>query len=383
MTISLRPLIAAPVAACLLGCAGKELTNNDQRAIRAWLTCDECAGGERAAVSAIGDAAVGELDKALRGPSDGQLSIMQQKFATSFRIAEMGSRVPGLDSSAYGTVRSANYVATYQKRAATALADIGGDAARKALDAAIADSTPRKYRSDVIRGIKFARSRLDPVIFNGKIEPFQTSFADSVRISPSPNSPFAGTERVEIEDSLFPSNELPPPGHLGGKLSFLAIAPAGLHMISVIRPNNVVEKIPMLVTSREEPGERATRSCGTISCMIDSAPTIVLGHGSSPVEFSVVSRGTPADSLDFFRIPNLSAGSRMVTAVLDWRGNDLIDLTWKNCATYAQVGQPEHGGNTHRVQTTVQIPGNACYAIQISIAGGPGPAYGKLVVSSP
>lgn len=383
MSISVRLAMGLVLLALLAACERKELTNNDRRAVHAWLTCDDCGSGERAAVSTIGDAAVGELDKALKGPSDEQRSIIGQKLRASYQIADVRGRVPQLDSNAYTSFHAANYVATYQKRAATSLGDIGGDAARKALDAAIADSGSRKYRSDVIRVIKFSRSRLDARTYTGTIQPFRAPFGDLVTIVAPAGSHFGGQERVIIEDSLFPPTEVPA-AIVGDGIKFLSIAPVGLHMVSVIRPNVTVDKIPMFVTSLYDATDRAMMSCSAtdIPCMINQAPVIVLGHTPSPPVFPVVLTGTPADSLDFYRIPNSSAAPSAVKASLEWRGRDLVDLTWKNCATYTQVGQTEHGSaNTHIVESTAQIPGNGCLTLQVSIAGGPGPAFGKLIMS--
>jgi len=384
MISSRRSVIIAAVAIGAMAC-GRQLTNNDRRAIHSWLTCDECTGGERAAVSSLGEAAVDELEKALSGPPANQLAVMQRKFESGYRISRMDSSVAGLDSNSYATFRTANYVANYQKRAATALADIGGGAARRALDAAISDSTPRKYRSDVNRSIKFARSRLDAVIYSGDIEPFRTPFADRVVIAPPIHEHFNGQEHVIIEDSLFPPNQIPGVV-VGDKLSFVSVAPEGLHMVSVIRPNGVVAKIPMFVRSLDDVSDRATRTCTNIACMIDNAPSIAVVHPSSPPEFPVVARGTLADSLDFFRILNQTSVATPVTIVVEWRAhdpNDLVNLALADCATH-QVGQPVPGSTaTHRVQITGQVAPNGCVAIQVSIGGGAGPAFGQLVVSSP
>src|SRR5690242_3028119 len=119
-------VLMTAMAPALLACNDK-LSGNDQRAIHAWLTCDDCTGGERAAVEALGDRAVGTLGKALVGPTVEQTTIMKHKFDTSYKIADMGTRVPGLTVAGYSNFRAANYAANYQKRAALALGDIGTD----------------------------------------------------------------------------------------------------------------------------------------------------------------------------------------------------------------------------------------------------------------
>ncbi|HEX6626842.1 MAG TPA: hypothetical protein VF105_02705 [Gemmatimonadaceae bacterium] len=369
------------LAVCATACDRDELTNNDRRVIHAWLTCDDCTG-QRASVSAIGEPAVDELDKALVGPGNEQRTIMDRKFGTSFRIAEIRTRVPTLDSAEYTTFRNANYVATYQKRAATSLADIGSDASRSALDRAIADSAARRYRSDVMRVIRFSRGRIGAMTYGGKIAPFRTQFADTVKISPPTGSHFTGSERVIIEDSLFPPGDIPSAVD-SNAIKFLAVAPAGLHMVDVVRPGAPIDKIPMLVTSLDDVSDRSAKTCSAtnVPCMIDNAPPIIAGHTGSPPAFPVVFSGTPADSLDFFRIPNLSAAAAQVTAALDWRGDGRVDLAWRDCTTYAQIGQTAHGTPNKTVQLSGQLPGNGCLTLQVSIADGKGPAYGKLVVS--
>src|SRR3954464_10321248 len=155
-------------------------SNNDRRAIHAWLTCDDCASGQRGAVAVLGDNAVPELADALEGPTSDQRAIMTAKFESSF--SRIASRVSPMQKGAYTTFRNDNYIANYQKRAAISLGDIGTDAARKALDGALADSATRKYRSDVMRVIKFARSRVDGTTYPGKIVPFRLGFADPVKV---------------------------------------------------------------------------------------------------------------------------------------------------------------------------------------------------------
>jgi hypothetical protein len=307
---------------------------------------------------------------------------MSNKFDTSYKLAEMGTRVPGLTQGNYTGFRNANYAANYEKRAALSLGDIGGDAARQALDAAISDSAARQYRSDVIRVIKFSRSRLDATTYAGKISPYHVAFADTVRIIADSGHHFSGQERIVIEDSLFPEI---PAAVVGDSIKFLSVAGFGLHMISVIQaPNARPDKIAMFVTSIVDPNDRAT-TCGSndIPCMINNAPPIAVGHLTSPPTFLSVVSGTPRDAMDFFKVQNPSAAAMLVTAHLDWRGDGLLDLGWTQCGSVNTVGHSVHGTATHTMQLSDPIPGSQCWVLQVSLANGQGPAYGQLAITSP
>jgi hypothetical protein len=375
-------LFTATTTLVATACGG--LSNDGVRTIHAWLTCDDCGSGERGAVALLGSSAVPELGKALAGPSASQRTIMRNKFDTSYKLAEMGTRVPGLTQANYSAFRDANYLANYQKRAALSLGDIGGDAARRALDAAIADSVSRQYRSDVIRVIKFSRSRLDATTYAGKIKPYRVAFADSVNIVADSGHHFNGQERVVIEDSLFPPSQVPSVV-VGDSIKFVSVAAFGLHMISVTEaPNTPPEKIAMFVTSIVDPSDRSN-TCGSndLLCMITNAPPIPVGHPSAPPTFLSVSNGTPKDATDFFKIQNPSAAVLPVTAHLDWRGDGLLDLGWKRCGSVNVVGHTAQGTTTHTVQLSDPIPAGQCWVLQVSFANGQGPAYGQLVMTSP
>ncbi|MFL5486146.1 MAG: hypothetical protein ACJ793_10945 [Gemmatimonadaceae bacterium] len=385
-----RPqLLVTLIVAATLVCSCRDKRPNDEsRAIHAWLTCDDCGSGERGAVAAIGADAVTPLADALRGPSVGQQRIMRGKFDTSYKIADIGTRVPPLTRANYVGFRESNYVATYQKRAATSLGDIGGEAAREALDAAIADSANRHYRPDVIRVIKFSRSRLDAPTFAGKINPHRVSFADVVNIIADSAHPFNGQETVVIEDSLFPANELPH-AVIGDTIKFLSIAGFGLHMVSVIRGPNATappDKIAMFVSSIVDANDRAMTACGSydIPCMINNAPALTIPHTTAPPVFLTLSSGTPADSMDFFKIDNAAASSPLaVTVHLEWRGEGTIDLGWKQCNSVNPIGHSAHGAAPQPMQLSDSIPAGQCWVLQISLVGGQGPAYGKLTLTSP
>ncbi len=384
MRALLRASLIVTVALALDACGGG-LSNDDRRAIHAWLTCDDC-GAQRGVVGAIGGDAVPELSKALVGPSAEQRSIMRAKFDTSFKVAAIGTRVPGLTAASYADFRDANYLANYQKRAALSLGDIGGDAARAALDGAIADSLGRHYRTDVIRAIKFARSRTDAVTYPGKIVPYSVFFADPVKVVADSAHHLSPQARVVIEDSLFPPSDIPS-AVVGDSIYFLSVAAFGLHMISVIpSPSTAPAKVAMFVASIVDANDRAMPACGVndTTCMVINAPPIPAGHTVvPPPTFFTLTAGTPADAMDFFKIANPAVSALAVTAHIDWRGDGLLDLTWYICGTTSQVGQTVHGTMTHTVQSSVTIPVGGCWVLQVSLKNGQGPVYGKLLVTSP
>jgi len=126
------------------------LSKEEYTKIDAWLLCDDCANGERAAVKAIGGKAVHTLDRALIGPSPGRRANMEAQFRQAYRTLPGAPTVP---ESAYVAELRDNYVALYQRRAAISLADIGDSRALAALRRAQVQVVTRGYRSDVVRVI--------------------------------------------------------------------------------------------------------------------------------------------------------------------------------------------------------------------------------------
>lgn len=133
------PLLLVVAAGC------QRLTSTEQATVRRWLLCEECVAGERDSVVALGDRAVPTLGKALEGPPADGLENIRNQVASEY--ARISSHV--VSRQAYVRHYVDNYVATYQSRAAVALAGIGTPRARAVLhDALLRDSV---YRSDVRR----------------------------------------------------------------------------------------------------------------------------------------------------------------------------------------------------------------------------------------
>lgn len=151
-------------------------TAAERDTIRRWLLCEECNRGELEAVVALGDRATGTLAQALEGPPDSGRAYVRRQALERF------NRLPasGFTPDAFVAHYDSNYVATYQRHAATALGRIGTPAARAALYSAMQNDS--LYRADVIR----AMSEAAPVKLDSLIPTVQAAPRDSaVRIDPA------------------------------------------------------------------------------------------------------------------------------------------------------------------------------------------------------
>jgi hypothetical protein len=130
--------------------AGCGPSKTERVAIDRWLLCEECAAGELDSVLAIGNRAVGVLGRALTGPPRSHYeNVRRQALAYFDRLQAFAGASVRTTREAYVSHYVGNYVATYQSRAAVALAGIGTPRARSVLhDALRRDSV---YRSDVRR----------------------------------------------------------------------------------------------------------------------------------------------------------------------------------------------------------------------------------------
>ncbi len=141
------------LAAFALACPGEEpepgpseLTPEEaaeaRRTIVDWLECEECEDGELEAVLKLGKTAVPTLAATLAGgPSAASREQLHRHLTKSYaEITEYSRTHPEakleMNEKEYIEAYMSNYVALYRSRAATALARIGGDEARRALEAA-------------------------------------------------------------------------------------------------------------------------------------------------------------------------------------------------------------------------------------------------------
>jgi hypothetical protein len=387
--------------ACLLLTACR-LSDREFNVLHAWLICDECSNGERAAVAALRSKGISRLNAELVGPSPGRDSIMRRTISQGYNLA----RVPGPDRrQQYVDFRHSNYVATYQKRAAVSLGDIGrpqkwiwfwnGWRAKRALDQAIADSASRHYRSDVVRVIKFVRASFDAPLFRGSFQPNPVSFGETISlVAPpagpfDPGAPFDGDERAELDETIFPQNQIPVV-FSSDTLKTYAVASVGPHILRVsnVGATTNTELVPVLVGSLVDPNDKALMACADNDkqCVRTRSPPIVLGPGSPAfIAFLSLTRAAPKpDSLDFFKITAPATLTPLnVTAELEWTGNSNLDLVWRTCSNFDLVSA---GGatNTKPEHASVQIPPTQCFILEISMRpNAPQPAFARLKVTSP
>ena len=165
-----RLRLLAPMLLTLMSC--KDLTSGDLARINQWLTCIECSEGELNAVLKLAEdkpeATTDSLGAALlRGPTPQERDNLRRQFAAVYqqlanRFGAGNVRVP---QSAYVDHYLQNVIAIYRIRAARALAQIQGGAAKNYLVYAQGDSVRAHgdtLRPDVIRAIFIADSAFNP-----------------------------------------------------------------------------------------------------------------------------------------------------------------------------------------------------------------------------
>jgi len=393
-------------ASCLvIACTGQaSRSHEDFGKLHNWLICDECINGERDSVANIGDRAVGRLDSALVGPSPQRIALMRAKLGDSFRFAHR----PGADSNAYIKPRLANYVATYQKRAAMSLGDIGTPAAIAALERASRDAGLRGYRPDVITAIEVARRRGRAPRYGGRITPSHLSFGEIVSVIAPPGRHFTPQNHAAIAGSPFPPDQIPF-ARVGDTLRFMAVANTGTHAIVVTDPLQTRDTTlgSVTITSLMDATDRAMRGCGTAdtACAVANAPLLLdtipagssttgvhlprvfaapIGRPSAPFAvFLVLSRMPPRpDTIDFLKIER--PDSLPLTALLDWHGPANLDLAWRKCSPFGPVAGAAVTSFASAESTSVVVPARECWILQVSMGqGGNGPAFARLRVRSP
>jgi hypothetical protein len=126
------------------------------RTILNYLECEECTQGELQAVTQLGRQAVPTLVACLnKGPSQANRELLRQHLVTTYgQLKSYAKTHPeaeiSLTEKEYVDTYMDNYVALYQARAATALAAIGGPAAKEAL----ANALRAPIREDVKTSVR-------------------------------------------------------------------------------------------------------------------------------------------------------------------------------------------------------------------------------------
>lgn len=138
--------------------AAEDAAAEMRRTIVAWLECEECEDGERDAVTKLGQKIVPSLAATLRqGPSVASRERLRLHLKETYGEMSKHSGAAGGTSLEYSetdfvNTYLANYEALYRVRSAQALAAIGGDEARKALELA----NSGHLRPDVKRALELA-----------------------------------------------------------------------------------------------------------------------------------------------------------------------------------------------------------------------------------
>lgn len=167
----------------LTACRSSALTPRERSTLTHLLRCEECSAADFDAVKNLAASKPAVVDTLsedlLRGPSPEQRSRVRRQFLETYREDSLfQDSLPPADvrrsehelplpavverSDEFVEHYLGNYVALYRVRAASALARIGGDKPRAALDSALAGhlrSPGDTLRSDVRRAIQLARDR--------------------------------------------------------------------------------------------------------------------------------------------------------------------------------------------------------------------------------
>ena len=169
----LRPAIVglATVVIAVTAAAQTPLTPRERSLLNAWLLCIECDAGQLDSVVALARRKpVATRDNLARdllvGPSEQALATVKQQFGETYDIlaaqAASEDTVVGISRSDYVQHYTTSIQHLYRRRAALALARVGGVAARNALTAAL-DSARRgspNFDPRLTRTIMFARDSL-------------------------------------------------------------------------------------------------------------------------------------------------------------------------------------------------------------------------------
>lgn len=361
---------AVLITPVLMSCPN-ELAPGDREIIDRWLHCAECRSGERAAVRAIGPRAVPTLAKALKeGPPQEYLDNMESKFHTLYTgIRAMGS---GPDSSAlprtaYVERGVANYTATYRKRAAASLGDIGTPEAISALQST-APAGGTIHRADVLEAIRAAQTTSDTARFLGSITPRTPAFGDTVVVRPPAFEPFNGDEVASIEGSPIAPNDTKVFGD-ATRLGFFAVALSGQRRLTIRNVGRTThsQHAEIAVRTLADPNDRGMVGCPDLACRINRAPR----YGGVPAPFSsfftLWRSASSADTVDMVRFG--PSDSLHVIADLSWSPSTAnLDLRWADCATNAAVGNTNGATADHPEKSIVYVPGGQCWVLLVLLS---------------
>jgi len=130
---------ATVVPVTLAGGCNREPANDIAVDVYAWARCEECQMHEKDNVVRRGTAAVPQLRTVLL---DGMPHDHMNRLRASLGLPPLGSTVPVAGDTTARILEIKDVVTSYRVRAATALGEIGGSAARRALCEARAGALP-------------------------------------------------------------------------------------------------------------------------------------------------------------------------------------------------------------------------------------------------
>lgn len=363
--------------AALIGCLASN--TEETRTINAWLNCDECIGGERAAVRALGQRAVLPLSFALLygPPNENREAIRKQSLKT-----HATGGVGGLYANVYAAQMVDNFVANYQERAAIALGNIGGQQAKDALDAALQPNKLPQYRADVANAIRFARAAIDAVPYQGRFQQRSVSFGDTAFLLATPAEPFTGDELATIEGAPFPDSDIVLLRQ-ATRLGIAAVAGPGSHLVAVrnLGTANRTRTTGLTISTVADANDRVMRDCPDRACDVMRAPIIPQAALPYTTFLSLWAAPPQRDTIDMIRF--MPGAALTITAELNWSDSSNLDLLWRRC-DLTPIGNSD-GATTHKPEhTTETIPAGQCWVLMVFLVSrGPEPVYAQLRVKTP
>lgn len=358
-----RGLIAAAgLAAVVAGCRARSLAPEEQEFVRVWLLCDDCTGGERARVAALGNRAVPTLGVALMdGPSPaGRANIEAQLRDLYFRLGPLP-----VTEAAFVSDHLANYVATWRERAAVSLGDIGTAAAFAALEEALADTTALEPGTLLAARRSHAlRHRL----FTGAVTDSVVRGFDTVTVRRGSGA-WDGDETVSLVGAPFP-NDLIVHRDLDS-IKIVAAAPPGAYQLLVEGEPAGPARAPLRITTIRYAPSPAT------------SPRELAAGAATQVLLLALWPPAIGDTIDHVRVLTpLIPSPRLVTA--DWSGSGNVDLRWAPCPGDAPL-DPGQGATANRPEVlTLGAPDPPCRLIQVVLRAPHGEsAIVRLRVSPP
>ena len=309
-------------------------------AIEAWLSCDECENGERAAVRALGDAAVEELDRALGALSPQQRANIDARVLQSFRLIDTSTAVDTARAARY----RANFIAVRQQRAAIALGDIGTPSAIAALRRARDEAQTRGYRPDVLRVIESVITAGESQGFYGEVGvtsgrggrggrggggvPNSAGFGEEVSVHRDRNDTIRvwnGDETIVLRGGPYPTEVFT--GRIGDSvLTFIAVGDPGAYTIEVGRlgtDDDRTQGAPLRITSARP----ALRGPGA-----GAGGALTLAPATFPVTKFITLGAHPDDTVDHYRVQ--PPGAMTLRARVESRQVfETASVRWLSCVT--------------------------------------------------